>query len=180
MNIIIIPAKGHSRRLPNKNMYYINQNKKLIDFTIDHAKKSKLIDKIYVSSDSKIIKKYILKKDINFLSRPKRLTGEAPLKEVYFYHYNRLKKKFAINILVGLQIDHPDRTNSVDQVINKFKKYNYDELYAYGSNKIKNGSYYLLSKKALGGKKNLKIGKIIDNCTNIHTLKDLKKAIKNI
>ena len=46
MIVVIIPAKGDSSRLPNKNMILLN-DKPLINYTIDYANNSKLIDKIY-------------------------------------------------------------------------------------------------------------------------------------
>ena len=63
--IALIPAKKISRGLKNKNMRKIN-GKSLSEIAIMNAKKSKYIDKIYVSTDSKKIsllaKKYALKK----------------------------------------------------------------------------------------------------------------------
>ena len=52
---IIIGRKG-SKGFANKNIYKIN-NKMLFEFPIIECKKSELIDKIYVSTDSEIIKK---------------------------------------------------------------------------------------------------------------------------
>ena len=43
MIVVIIPAKGDSSRLPNKNMILLN-DKPLINYTIDYANNSKLID----------------------------------------------------------------------------------------------------------------------------------------
>ena len=51
-----ICARGGSKGLKNKNIKLLN-NKPLIFYTIDHAKKSKLFDKIVVSTDSKKIQK---------------------------------------------------------------------------------------------------------------------------
>ena len=49
--IAIIPARGGSKRLINKNVYPL-KGKPLISYTIDACKKSSYIDEIYVSSDS--------------------------------------------------------------------------------------------------------------------------------
>lgn len=51
LNICIIPARGGSKRIPNKNIKIFNGNP-LITYTIDIIKKSKLFDKIIVSSDN--------------------------------------------------------------------------------------------------------------------------------
>ena len=51
MIVAIIPAKLSSKRLKNKNMSLVN-GKPLIQYTINYAKKSTLLDDIYVSTDS--------------------------------------------------------------------------------------------------------------------------------
>ena len=73
MNICLIPARYGSKRLKRKNikLFY---GKPLIGYAIRNAKKSKLFDKIIVSTDSKIIAK-ISKKygaEIPFM-RPKKI-----------------------------------------------------------------------------------------------------------
>ena len=48
--IVIIPARGGSKRLPKKNIYPFN-GKPLIAYTIDACKQCSFIDGIFVSSD---------------------------------------------------------------------------------------------------------------------------------
>ena len=57
-------ARKNSKRIKNKNIRKINDNE-LINYTIDLAKKIKLIDKIFVSTDSKKIINLAKKKKIN-------------------------------------------------------------------------------------------------------------------
>ena len=52
--IAIIPARGGSKQIKNKNIKKF-LGKPLINWTIEAAIKSKVIDKIYVSTDSKKI-----------------------------------------------------------------------------------------------------------------------------
>ena len=52
--LAIIPARGGSKGLPQKNILELN-GKPLIAWTIEKALQSKLIDKIFVSTDSKEI-----------------------------------------------------------------------------------------------------------------------------
>ena len=54
MKIGIILAKSFSKRLPNKNFKTFN-GKPMIAWTIQAAKKSKIFDKIIISTDSKKI-----------------------------------------------------------------------------------------------------------------------------
>lgn len=52
--IAVVPARGGSKGLPGKNIKNMN-GKPLICWTLNKAKKSKYIDKIYVSTDSEEI-----------------------------------------------------------------------------------------------------------------------------
>lgn len=65
-------ARKNSIRVKNKNIRKIN-NSELINYTFDLAKKIKLIDKIFVSTDSKKIINLAKKKKIDYILRPKKL-----------------------------------------------------------------------------------------------------------
>ena len=56
MNIAIIPARGGSKRIPQKNIKKFN-GKPMIAWAIQVAKKSQLFDYVIVSTDNKEIKK---------------------------------------------------------------------------------------------------------------------------
>tara|TARA_B100001250_G_C19799196_1_gene790160 strand:- start:1430 stop:2107 length:678 start_codon:yes stop_codon:yes gene_type:complete len=94
--IAIIPARGGSKRIKNKNIKNF-QGKKLILHTIDEIKNSKLFHKIHVSTDSKRIRIIVEKnkQKIDFL-RPKRLSKDnIPTKDVVNY---TLKKYSSMSI----------------------------------------------------------------------------------
>ena len=69
--LAIIPARGGSKEIKKKNLKIIN-NKTLLEHTIDEAKKSKIINKIYVSSDSNEILK-LAKKKIYFILKDQKI-----------------------------------------------------------------------------------------------------------
>jgi CMP-N,N'-diacetyllegionaminic acid synthase len=73
--LVVIPARSGSKSIKNKNILKINR-KPLINYSIEYAKKSKIVDNIIVSTDSKkylnLIRKYKL--TIPFL-RKKLLSG---------------------------------------------------------------------------------------------------------
>ena len=98
MNLAIIPARSGSKRIKNKNIIKIN-NKPIIHFALDAAKKSKLFHKIHVSTDSKKIEKVVKKLgyEIDFL-RPKKLaddfTGIVPVLKFVLETY---KRDFGLN-----------------------------------------------------------------------------------
>ena len=56
MKIAVIPSRGGSKRIPRKNIKIFN-GKPMIAWAIQIAQKSKLFDKIFVSTDDDEIKK---------------------------------------------------------------------------------------------------------------------------
>ena len=66
----LIPARSGSKRIKNKNIYELN-GKPLIQYTIEAAKNSKLLDDVIVSTDSKRIAEIANNFNINaMLLRP--------------------------------------------------------------------------------------------------------------
>ena len=177
MIIAVIPAKSGSLRLKNKNIKILNK-RPMIYWSIKYAKKSKLLDKIYVSTNSKKISGLMKKYKIPVIKRPLKLCGETPIIDVYKHAFVKTSK--SAKIIVGLQPDHPDRTCDIDILIKSFIKKKADILYSVDKNNIKNGAHYIISKKVLMGNEGKKKIKIIDNCTNIHFEKDLKRAEKRL
>lgn len=178
MIIAIIPAKADSRRIPNKNMALLN-GKPIIYYSIKIAKESKLIDKIYVSTDSEEIVEYARKEGINVIERGQDLAGDTPVIEVYHHAISKLDKN--ITYIVGLQPDHPDRTVNIDEVIKFAIEKKYDDIFTVDCFGKRNGSIRIMNAEALRKKRlHVNIGSFMDNCTNIHTIDDLKVAESNI
>ena len=120
--IAFIPAKGNSERLKNKNLFPIGK-KKLIDFTIESAIKSKIFDKIYLSTDSQKIISYVKIKYKNIIieKRNKNLCKNHTLaSDVLFDFLKRNKNLKNIN-LVYLQPTSPQR--NYNDIIRAARKY---------------------------------------------------------
>ena len=84
--ICVIPARSGSERIKNKNLIRIN-NITLIEYTILHALKSKLIDRnIYVSSDSKEILDIANKYNVKGILRPKNISNNKASSESALIH----------------------------------------------------------------------------------------------
>ena len=74
--IAIIPARANSKRIKNKNLLKIN-NKPILEINYKNLKKTKIFDKIILSSESNRIQK--LSKKIGFdlvINRPKNLSKD--------------------------------------------------------------------------------------------------------
>ncbi len=75
MNIAIIPARGGSKRIPKKNIKEFC-GKPLIAYSIETALKSKLFEKVVVSTDDEEIAKVSKRYGAEVLKRPKELAND--------------------------------------------------------------------------------------------------------
>ena len=75
MKIAIIPARGGSKRIPRKNIKDFF-GKPLIAYSIEAAKKTKLFDKIIVSTDDEEIASIAKSYGAEILKRPKELADD--------------------------------------------------------------------------------------------------------
>lgn len=173
MIIAIIPAKSDSKRLPNKNVQLL-EGKPLLWYSIEYAKKSKLINAIYVSTDCKNIAAYATENDVGFIMRDESLCGDTSVTQVYFHAVETIEQK--IDYIVGIQPDHPTRKIDIDNVLRHTMDKNYDYLFTVDKDGIMNGSLKVIKGESLITGKQEKVGTLIDDCVNIHTEEDLKKA----
>lgn len=75
--VVLLPMKGNSQRVPNKNMKDFAGNP-LYHAIMDEMLKSKSVSKIVINTDSEIIKNDIQKNypDVFIINRPKELCGD--------------------------------------------------------------------------------------------------------
>lgn len=121
----LIPARGGSKGVPNKNIRMI-YGKPLIVWTIERALQSRLIDEVIVSTDSEEIAAVARKNGAQVMMRPAELaTDTASTQDVMCY---TLQKKPA-DILVLLQPTSPCRSEGlIDECIHEFIENDYDSL----------------------------------------------------
>jgi len=130
--IAIIPARGGSEGLPNKNIKYL-AGKPLIAYTIEAALASKYINKVIVSTDSEeislIAENYGA--EVPFL-RPDFLTGsDVTAIDIYRYTVEKLNRETGMNIseFIVLQPTSPLRTsNDIDLAVELFRDHNADSV----------------------------------------------------
>lgn len=133
--IAIIPARGGSKGLPNKNIKYL-AGKPLIAYTIEAAKKSKYIDRIIISTDSEeiglVAESYGA--EVPFL-RPRHLASDdSKAIDTYFYTIELLKKEYdlAITDFIVLQPTSPLRTSDdIDSAIKLFRENKADSVISF-------------------------------------------------
>ncbi len=122
--ISLIPAKKNSQDLKNKNLKKLN-NLSLFELAILGAKKSKFINKIYLSSDSNEILKKAKKYKIDLIKRKKSLSTNSTSANSVILDFlkNHLKNDNKNSIIVYLQPTSPFRNNNhIDAAISNFIK----------------------------------------------------------
>jgi CMP-N-acetylneuraminic acid synthetase len=99
--LAIIPARGGSERLPDKNILPF-AGKPLIVWSINAAKGSKYIDRIIVSTDDKKIADIAKKNDCNVPSlRPEELaTNDASTNDIVIHILNLIQNNFDIVLIL--------------------------------------------------------------------------------
>lgn len=129
--LAIIPARGGSKGIPNKNIMDIC-GKPLIAYTIEAGKKSKYIDEIVISTDSNSVKAVAEKYGarIPYL-RPEELSNDTAksidviLHAIDFYKNNNM----TFDYIILLQPTSPLRTSEdVDKAIEKLINNNGESL----------------------------------------------------
>ena len=111
----VIPARFDSSRFQGKPLCLIN-NVPMIKRTYDRAKKSKLLDKLVIATDSQKIKNYCEQENIPVvMTSKKHLTGTDRLAEV--------AQKEVFDFYINIQGDEPVIDyQSIDQIVNDYKE----------------------------------------------------------
>ena len=113
--LAIIPARAGSKGIKNKNIKLLNQ-KPLIDYTIDFAKKSKYINKLVISTNDKfIINNYANDKIIETIIRPDHLCKDNSLVIDAVRHalaYLKSHDNYIPEVIVVLEVTSPVRSHA--------------------------------------------------------------------
>lgn len=137
--IAIIPARGGSKRLPNKNIMSLG-GIPLIAHSILYAQKnSAIIDEIYVSTDDEAIKKIAIDYGVRVIDRPESLSGDLePTVSALKHVLESIEEEVGHVIL--LQATNPLRPrNLLAAAFEVYQKGNYDSLFTVSRNHQKLG-----------------------------------------
>ena len=131
--VAIIPARAKSTELKDKNVIKIKKHP-LISYSIEAAKRSKFIKKIFVTTDGKKIAKISKAYGAIVIKRPKSLSGNVIMPDASIAHaINYIEKNINVSFenVVFLQPTSPLRKYSdIDNAIKLFKKNNADSLFS--------------------------------------------------
>lgn len=129
--VAIIPARGGSKRVPGKNVYPV-AGKPLITHSVEHAKQSKRVNRVIVSTDDAEIANVSRAAGAEVIERPASLGGDKASSESALVHVlDTLKQKEAYtpDLVVFLQCTSPVRDpEDIDRAIAELEKQNADSL----------------------------------------------------
>ena len=120
--VVIIPIKSKSMRVPGKNFKKIN-GKPLFKYTLEKVKKCNF-DKIYVDTDSKLIKRYCNKKKINVINRLKSLSkNSANGNDLLNYHGKIIDADIYFQLFVTAPLIKISTINNCIKILKKSNKH---------------------------------------------------------
>lgn len=137
--IAVIPARGGSKRLPNKNILSLG-GIPLIGHSILYAQEnSAIIDDIYVSTDDEAIKRVALGYGAKVIDRPANLSGDLEPTVSALKHVLESIETDVENVIL-LQATNPLRPqNLLKEAFEAYQKGNYDSLFTVSINHQKLG-----------------------------------------
>ncbi len=138
-NIVIIPARGGSKRLSGKNILLLGGIPLLVHSILYAQANDKYIDEIYVSTDDSTIKEIALQYGAQVIDRPKSLSGDIQPTVTALKHVLENIPKGTENVIL-LQATNPLRPkNLLKEAFETYQHGNYDSLFMVSANHKKLG-----------------------------------------
>tara|TARA_B100000795_G_C22802617_1_gene442757 strand:- start:3672 stop:4280 length:609 start_codon:yes stop_codon:yes gene_type:complete len=182
--LVIIPAKGNSSRLKNKNILEIN-GLPLVIRAAKEVLKSRYVDTVFVSTESQKIKNICQKYNVDYINRPKKLSGSKTEKQEVIVHVTKHFKKnyYKPDIIISLQCNSPEfNFRDLDKALVFFEKKlhpdaSIKEVISINKDYIQNAAFRILTYDAVFQKTlSTKLGVVITNYSDIHTYKQFLKS----
>ena len=97
----------------------------------------------------------------------KRYQIKAEVADIYVDLMQKISNE-KITHVVGLQPDHPDRQNKLDDMLHYFIDKNYMDLVTVDNKSVRNGSVRILkAENVRSGMMSRRVGSMLDDCTNV-------------
>ncbi len=130
--IAIIPARGGSKGIPNKNIINFC-GKPLIAWTIEQCIKAKDVNDVWVSSDDDDILDVAKQYGAKTIKRPQDISGDTATSESTWLHAIDVlqQKNIPLDVILAPQVTSPLReTKDINNAIFKFVEGNYDSMFS--------------------------------------------------
>ena len=176
--LVVIPAKGNSKRLPKKNICEVG-GKPMIYWAIKACKDSKHDLDVWVNTDSKDVEDIVSEYDVNIHRRSKDLLDPEIFKmeiirDTLLYVS---KNKYNPYLVVSLQANSPEITGKdLDGAIDMLLKHKLNEVFSVDDNMVQNGAIRVM-KGSYVMQKDLSThcGVYVCNLVDVHYKEDLDK-----
>jgi CMP-N-acetylneuraminic acid synthetase len=177
--IVIIPARGGSKRLPKKNIFPF-RGKPLIAYTIDACKECSFVDAIFVSSDDHEILSTAESLGAKGLLRPANLADDKTPKIVAIRQAANAPEVGGLepnDIVIVAQANSPQITSSqLKEAYDLMIAHNLWEVMSTDSNGVQNAAFRLVRYHALFNEfLSAHCGFVIAPNIDVHTEEDLEK-----
>ncbi len=137
--IAIIPARGGSKRLPNKNTLLLNGMPLLAHSILYAQKNATIIDEVYVSTDDATIKSIALQYGAKVIDRPAAISGDLEPTITTLQHVLKTLD-FNVENVVLLQPTNPLRPiHLLNDCYENFQKNQLESLFTVSRNHQKLG-----------------------------------------
>lgn len=137
--IAIIPARGSSKRLPNKNLLPLGGIPLFVHSILYAQANPELIDEVIVSTDDEAIKKIAIEYGVLVIDRPREISGDCEPTVSALKHVLESLGNEVENVIL-LQPTNPLRpTNLLEEAFATFEKENCDSLFTVSRNYQKFG-----------------------------------------
>ncbi len=175
--IAIIPARGGSKRLHQKNIYPI-WGQPMMYWSIKAAKESKLITEVWVTTEDPQVASVAVRCGASLHRRDPELAEdhvfkmEAIRSAVEYLEDNNM----SANIYVSLQANSPEITADVlDSAINCFIENERNEIISVDKNLMQNAAFRIL-RRGYTHQRDLstKCGVFVCDVLDVHTIEDVK------
>ena len=174
--IVIIPARGGSKRLSRKNIYPI-WGKPMLWWAVAAAKKSRYVAEVWVTTEDPEIKQVALDCGAKVCDRDKKLSEDHVYKmDAIRDCYDHIPGKNGKEIVISLQANSPEITSAIlDGAISTFLQHDRNELISVGPNLMQNAAFRIM-KGAYVAQRDLstKCGVYICDLQDVHTIEDVR------
>ena len=172
---VMIPARLGSKRLLKKNIAEF-LGEPMISYSIKASLNAKLIDDVYVSTESAEIAEIASSYGAKVFIRPSELAeDDVPTQKVM---QNFLDDHPDVDVLVTIQANSPNvRPETIDKAIRLLVTHNLWEVRSVNDDGLENGAIWVTTRKAAyWDGLSVYFGVVRDNSIDIHTIDDLRVA----
>ena len=174
--IAIIPARGGSKRLKDKNIFPLN-GKPLLQYSVEACAESKSVGETYVSTDSESIAQVAQMAGAKVINRPAALADDDTPKIMAIRDaIEQLQKQVEFDDVAIIQANSPQlKARHIDEAYDLMCKHNLWEVMSADSNGVQNAAIRIVRKEvAFQQFLSAHCGFYVCDLLDVHTMEDIE------